>query len=249
MRTNLFTFYRVPGAFCDLVWSDPEDVDTWSTSPRGAGWLFGQSVTKEFMEKNSLTLICRAHQLVQEGTDANQIVRKWRKNPHRSLEPPAIPVKVIKFHGIMLGTILNATTPTRFSRTRVQKNLFYLANNEPVESELKKFTSLVGTAPAELVYLRLGLFLTALHLRGRLKFWNASFIFSPSLASVPGYKYMFNEKLVTVWSAPNYCYRCGNVASILEVSADAETKTPKLFEAVPDSQRVIPSKVTTPYFL
>ncbi|XP_031552526.1 serine/threonine-protein phosphatase 6 catalytic subunit [Actinia tenebrosa] len=29
------------GAFCDLVWSDPEEVDTWAISPRGAGWLFG----------------------------------------------------------------------------------------------------------------------------------------------------------------------------------------------------------------
>ena len=35
------------GAFCDLVWSDLEDVETWAISPRGAGWLFGAKVTNE----------------------------------------------------------------------------------------------------------------------------------------------------------------------------------------------------------
>lgn len=31
----------------DLMWSDPEDIDTWAVSPRGAGWLFGGNVTQE----------------------------------------------------------------------------------------------------------------------------------------------------------------------------------------------------------
>lgn len=59
---------------------------------------------------------------------------------------------------------------------------------------------------------------------------------------------MFDEKLVTVWSAPNYCYRCGNIASIM-VFKDVNTREPKLFRAVPDSERIIPPRTTTPYFL
>jgi len=35
------------GDFCDLMWSDPEDIDTWQVSPRGASWLFGSRVTNE----------------------------------------------------------------------------------------------------------------------------------------------------------------------------------------------------------
>ena len=63
-----------------------------------------------------------------------------------------------------------------------------------------------------------------------------------------GYKYMFDETLVTVWSAPNYCYRCGNIASILAFT-DPDNRQPKLFMAVADNERVIPPRTTTPYFL
>lgn len=59
---------------------------------------------------------------------------------------------------------------------------------------------------------------------------------------------MFNDKLVTVWSAPNYCYRCGNVASILEFTT-VDEKEAILFNAVPNANRVIPEKTKTPYFL
>lgn len=117
------------GAFCDLVWSDPEEIDSWAISPRGAGWLFGAKVVNEFCEINGLNLICRAHQLVQEGI-----------------------------------------------------------------------------------------------------------------------KYWFDEKLVTVWSAPNYCYRCGNVAAILSIT-DETNREAKIFKAVPNEFRVVPPKNITPYFL
>ncbi|XP_049817278.1 serine/threonine-protein phosphatase 6 catalytic subunit-like [Aethina tumida] len=117
------------GPLCDLVWSDPEEVDLWDSSPRGAGHLFGSKVTHDFLHINKLSLICRAHQLVHEG-----------------------------------------------------------------------------------------------------------------------YKYSFDGKLVTVWSAPNYCYRCGNIASIFNFKTATDVE-PKLFTAVPDSERVIPSFNMCPYFL
>ena len=55
------------GAFADLMWSDPEDIQTWGISPRGAGWLFGNKVSRQFNQLNNLELICRAHQLVNDG--------------------------------------------------------------------------------------------------------------------------------------------------------------------------------------
>jgi len=119
------------GSMCDLMWSDPEDIDGWGLSPRGAGYLFGGDVVAMFNQTNGLDLICRAHQLVMEG-----------------------------------------------------------------------------------------------------------------------YKHMFNETLVTVWSAPNYCYRCGNVAAILELDENLN-KNYKIFEAAPQQEsRGAPAKRAAPeYFL
>ena len=49
------------------MWSDPDNIDTRILSHKGAGWMFGIKVTKEFNHINELQLIARAHQLVEEG--------------------------------------------------------------------------------------------------------------------------------------------------------------------------------------
>jgi serine/threonine-protein phosphatase 4 catalytic subunit len=130
--TDLERRQEVPqqGPMCDLMWSDPEEIDSWTVSPRGAGYLFGAEAVAKFCHENNIDLIARSHQLVMEG-----------------------------------------------------------------------------------------------------------------------YKTMFNESLVTVWSAPNYCYRCGNVASILELDENLERKY-SIFEAAPSDQHgEPPSGPQLEYFL
>lgn len=119
------------GGFCDLVWSDPDNVKNWSVSPRGAGWLFGAKVAREFNHVNGLNLIARAHQLVMEG-----------------------------------------------------------------------------------------------------------------------FKYHFKEKdVVTVWSAPNYCYRCGNVASVMKIEENQDPQF-RIFSSVSDEGlRMPPERKQQDYFL
>eukprot|EP01063_Lacrimia_lanifica_P039450 TRINITY_DN866_c0_g2_i1.p1 TRINITY_DN866_c0_g2~~TRINITY_DN866_c0_g2_i1.p1 ORF type:complete len:306 (+),score=113.48 TRINITY_DN866_c0_g2_i1:152-1069(+) len=118
------------GLMCDLLWSDPEEMDGWGISPRGAGYLFGGDVLKAFNKNNNLQMMARAHQLVMEG-----------------------------------------------------------------------------------------------------------------------YKEMFDAQCVTVWSAPNYCYRCGNVASIMELDDHLE-RSYKIFQAAPMETRGIPAKApAVEYFL
>ncbi|KAH3686447.1 hypothetical protein WICPIJ_002627 [Wickerhamomyces pijperi] len=64
-----------------------------------------------------------------------------------------------------------------------------------------------------------------------------------------GYKELFDGKLVTVWSAPNYCYRCGNVAAALTIDDDL-TRDYTVFEtSLQDVNNVPSKKPTVDYFL
>ena len=71
------------GLLCDLLWADPEkDVSGWAENDRGVSFTFGADVVNKFLNKHdlgkkclledfqkclSVDLICRAHQVVEDG--------------------------------------------------------------------------------------------------------------------------------------------------------------------------------------
>ena len=56
------------GLLCDLLWSDPDEAsEGYGANDRGVSVTFGPKVVEEFLKKNDLDLICRAHQVVEEG--------------------------------------------------------------------------------------------------------------------------------------------------------------------------------------
>ena len=53
---------------CDILWSDPcEDCDTWKDNDRGVSFVFSKDIVKKFIQKNNIDLVCRAHQVVEDG--------------------------------------------------------------------------------------------------------------------------------------------------------------------------------------
>uniref|UniRef100_A0A183SDD3 protein-serine/threonine phosphatase n=1 Tax=Schistocephalus solidus TaxID=70667 RepID=A0A183SDD3_SCHSO len=56
------------GLLCDVLWSDPsKDVVTWGENDRGVSYTFGAEIVSKFLKKHDFDLICRAHQVVEDG--------------------------------------------------------------------------------------------------------------------------------------------------------------------------------------
>ena len=56
------------GLLCDVLWSDPDpDAKGWGESDRGVSFTFGADVVAKFLQRTDLDLVCRAHQVVEDG--------------------------------------------------------------------------------------------------------------------------------------------------------------------------------------
>ena len=54
------------GPMCDLLWSDPEEVNGWGLSPRGAGFLFGQSIVDRVRNTEEVSIIFKLSVLTRK---------------------------------------------------------------------------------------------------------------------------------------------------------------------------------------
>jgi len=55
------------GFLCDLLWSDPGEVQGFGHNDRGVSVSFGSDVVRAFLDKENLDLVVRAHQVVEDG--------------------------------------------------------------------------------------------------------------------------------------------------------------------------------------
>ncbi|KAK9724346.1 hypothetical protein RND81_05G066100 [Saponaria officinalis] len=56
------------GLLCDLLWSDPSnDIQGWGMNDRGVSYTFSPKKVAETLQKLDVDLICRAHQVVEDG--------------------------------------------------------------------------------------------------------------------------------------------------------------------------------------
>jgi diadenosine tetraphosphatase ApaH/serine/threonine PP2A family protein phosphatase len=75
---------------------------------------------------------------------------------------------------------------------------------------------------------------------------NCGFIARSHQLAMRGYEWMHDDALVIVWSAPNYTYKSGNLAAVMEVSPQKPV-TFKQFDAHQDSSKK-PEDVQIEYF-
>ena len=66
--------------------------------------------------------------------------------------------------------------------------------------------------------------------------------------AMDGYQYFFDEAFCTVWSAPNYCYRSGNLASILTLD-ESLNRHFEVYDAEEADKRTLPSQQSVRYML
>ena len=81
---------------CDLLWSDPEEIEEWENNPRGAGVIFGVKLVDKFLKTNGIDCIFKQ---VIENFQQNELPDYWltRGNPWETMR---LDIKyTIKFYG------------------------------------------------------------------------------------------------------------------------------------------------------